>query len=468
MIENNATFDFYDLSVIFNPKNFNNITNDIIIKNVTIDSRKVTEGSLFIALKGEHIDGHSKIEEAFQNGAVLCFAEKNWIEHNSSILDKYPIVITDDNIDALGLLAQYHRNRFDFPIIAVCGSNGKTTTKEMIAKVLSQKYNVLKTYENYNNQIGVPLMLLSINKSYNMAVLELGTNQPGEIYKLGKITKPTHALVTNIGKEHLEFLIDLDGVEMEETAIFGEVRSGGFAFINYDDERLKLYGHVLDKFMTYGEHKDAQLNAEIKLNNNLNPKIIFNYEKNTFEINLKTIGIASAKNAISAVAVGLHFGLSFEQITNALEDFTPLLNHGYGRMALENFGKYNIINDCYNANPSSIEIALKTLQLLPEYNKKISVLGDMRELGDSSIEEHRNVIDLASSISDIVLLIGEEMSKAFEMYEFDNNVILFDSKENLVNFLFDIIEENSYILIKGSRGMKMEEIIYLFKSKISN
>jgi UDP-N-acetylmuramoyl-tripeptide--D-alanyl-D-alanine ligase len=459
MIQNQASFDYNDLVVIFGEENLVNVSNSISTIDVVIDSRLVKQGSIFVALKGEKLDAHEKINDAFISDAALCIVSQEWYDNNKNNFQNNSFIKVNDTLIALGKLATYHRNRFSYPIIAVGGSNGKTSTKEMIACVLNEKFRVLKTYENFNNLLGVPLMLLSMNENYDVVVLELGTNQPGEMFELGKICKPDNVIITNIGKEHLEFLIDIDGVELEETSILGEVRSGGFAFINYDDERLKRYGHILDKFLTFGTDKDAGVVAEIELDDNLQPTIKLKYEDRELSVNLKTFGIGSAKNAIAAAAVAFKFELSNEEIKRGLEKFEPLLSKSYGRMAVENYGNLTIINDCYNANPSSMELALENLKLMKSDRTKVAVLGDMRELGETALEEHHHIIEMASKIADIVCIVGEEMDNAFEMFEFESNVTVFENKEDIANFLDNIIDDGLILLVKGSRGMKMEEVI---------
>ena len=246
MIENLAEFSAFELAVIFDERNLINFDLNNSYKGISIDTRKISENNIFVALKGEKLDSHDKIKEAFDKGAGACIVEKDWYNLNNNEFENYSFIVTKDNVEALGKLANFHRNRFDYPIVAVAGSNGKTTTKEMIAHVLSTKFNVLKTHENFNNLLGVPLMLLTMNENFNIAVLELGTNQPGEIFTLSKMVQPSHVIITNIGKEHLEFLIDLDGVELEETSIFADIRNDGFAFINHDDERLSKYSQIIE------------------------------------------------------------------------------------------------------------------------------------------------------------------------------------------------------------------------------
>jgi UDP-N-acetylmuramoyl-tripeptide--D-alanyl-D-alanine ligase len=461
MIENYAEFSVFELAAIFGERNLINFEDNSLFKGISIDTRKIASNNIFVALKGEKLNGHDKIKEAFDKGASACIVEKGWFETNKYYFGNFNIIITNDNLEALGKLANYHRNRFDYPIVAVAGSNGKTTTKEMIAHVLSSKFNVLKTHENFNNLLGVPLMLLSMNDTYNMAVLELGTNQPGEIFTLSKMVQPSHAIITNIGKEHLEFLIDLDGVEIEETSIFADMRTEGFTFINYDDERLKQYTKIIERFMTYGICEGVSLKAEILLDESLKPNIKFQYDDRSFEVKMNTAGYTSALNAIAATAMAIHFELNNEEIISALESFQSLLFHGYGRMAIEKIRDFTLINDCYNANPSSMIAALENLSNAKTTGKKIAVLGDMRELGDSASEEHIAILKQASGVSDLVFIHGNEFYNSFCTLNTLENITFFLSKVELASHLKKITNENDIVLVKGSRGMKMEEIISL-------
>jgi UDP-N-acetylmuramoyl-tripeptide--D-alanyl-D-alanine ligase len=459
MIENYAECNVFALAVIFGEKNLINIDYNSTFKGISIDTRKIAANNIFIALKGEKLNGHDKINEAFDKGASVCIIEKEWYDLNKNDLENFRLIISNDNVEALGKLANFHRQRFDYPIVAVAGSNGKTTTKEMIAHVLSVKFNVLKTHENFNNLLGVPLMLLTMNDTFNLAVLELGTNQPGEIFSLTKMVQPTHVIITNIGKEHLEFLIDLDGVELEETSIFTDIRNDGFVFINYDDDRLKKYTKIIENYMTYGIGEGVALKADISLDESLKPIIQFKYEERSFGVQMNTAGYTSALNAIAATAIGFHFGLNDEEITLALESFQPLLFHGYGRMAIENIRNFTLINDCYNANPSSMCAALENLSNAKTQGKKIAVLGDMRELGDSAPTEHIEMLKQASVVSDFVYITGNEFYKAFCSLNSFENILFFDSKTELADKLKNMIKANDIILVKGSRGMKMEEVI---------
>jgi UDP-N-acetylmuramoyl-tripeptide--D-alanyl-D-alanine ligase len=466
MIENTASFTTTELRAILDKSEFHNLNESKLFTGVSIDTRTVKQGNAFVAMKGEKIDSHTLIDRAFEAGAEVCFVERNSMSEIQIEIGNRPIIVSDDNIEVLGELASFHRMKFNIPIVAITGSNGKTTTKEMIADVLATKYNVLRTYENFNNLLGVPLMLLSMNNSYDLAVLELGTNQSGEIYRLGEIVRPTHALITNIGREHLEFLLDLDGVELEETYIFAHVRSEGFAFVNYDDTRLKLYGHVLQKFMTFGTHENAELRASIILDNDMKPILDFDHDDKKFSVNMQTIGLGSAYNAIGATAVGIHFGVETELVKSALEKFTAPLYHGYGRMAIETHSDIKIINDCYNANPESMIIALSTLSKFPGEGKKVAVLGDMRELGEWSEQEHKDILKLASESADLVYLTGDEFAKAYSEHSQMYPNVQHSSKSEIAQKLKDTLKSGDIVLVKASRGVTLETVISDLKNLI--
>ena len=463
MLKNKAPFSELELAVIFGENNLHNINEDFNASGVVIDTRILEPGNIFAALKGENIDGHDLIEQAFISGASACIIEKVYFEE---IIGKFPdksFIVTNDNIEALGKLANHHRRRFEYPVMGVGGANGKTTTKEMIATVLSEEFRVLKTYGNYNNKIGVPLMLLQMSDEYDIAILEIGTNTPGEIYDLSNIVEPTHALITNIGKEHLEFLIDLDGVELEETYLFAKVRSDGFAFVNYDDVRLKLYGHVLGRFITYGIDEHAQFRCEYTLNDELNPIVTVMKPEGNFIVNMQTVGYASALNAIAAIAVGDYFGVESDKIIKSLENFEPLEgSSGYGRMALSEINGIRIINDTYNANPDSMSAALKNLEMIKIKGRKYAVLGDMRELGIAAPQEHYNIIEIGLSVSDKVLVTGYEMIAASKRFNSDK-LMTFSSNEIIAEYLKNNLLPGDCVLVKGSRGMKMEEVIINLK-----
>lgn len=442
-----VNFSFEDLYILFGKESLNNFTKDTFITKISTDTRSIQNGDSFIAIKGENLDGHSYIDNAIEKGANLIISEE-------VLKIDQPYIKVKNSIEALGKLANYHRKRFKYPVIAIAGSNGKTTTKEITSLVLSKKYKVLKTEKNYNNKIGTAFTLLNLSDAYNIAVIEIGTSEPGEIFYLSKIVEPTHSLITNIGKEHLEFLIDLDGVEMEETALFAwSKKNNAYTFINVDDPRLKKYVKVLEKRITYGENDDA--NVKLSFDNAINSNLNLKYEGEQIDVKLQNPGYSNIINSTAAASIGFWLDVPKEKIKEALEEYYPS-DDGYARLKIQNIRDYTVINDTYNANPESMEEALNVLANQPS-KTKIAVLGDMRELGESSDIEHQNILKLANEKADLVFLFGEEFRSAND--KINSNSICFESKEYLAKELKQKINPETCILFKGSRGLKIEEII---------
>lgn len=433
-----------------------------IFKDISIDTRTIKPGEAFIAIKGEHFDGHNFLDIAFKKGSPIAFVEEDWfIKHSPT---DYPLVVVKDTRKVLGEIANFHRNKFDIPIIAIAGSNGKTTTKDFVAHMLSQKFNVLKTEGNLNNQIGVPLTLLKLNTFHDFAVIEIGTNKPGEIAYLTDIVEPNFGLITNIGKEHLEFFIDLDGVEQEETTLFGYlIRKDGLIFLNIDDKRLAKYSCILGKYITYGTTEGAYVHADIVYDDYLFPKITYNCEGKKLVAKLKTQGISPALCSIPAVAVSLYFELGETEIIAGLESFELDSSKFYGRMLIKNINGITIINDTYNANPSSMELALKTVELMNSLGRKIGIFGDMKELGDSSLNEHKELILKANNFFDRVVIFGQEMESAFfSIKNPPKNVTYFAEKNDIVSFLKQYSRPKDVVLFKASRDVQLEEVVQSF------
>lgn len=459
-MNNSAKFTSNELIAIFGYQNCHFVTN-FTSHSVQTDTRTMQGNSLFVALKGENHDSHNYIDDAIAKGAICLVVEKDWFDCNKDKYKNINFIATKNTIKALGKLANFHRSRFDIDIIAVAGSNGKTTTKEMIAQVLSTQYKVLKTLKNYNNQIGVPLTLFQLDETIQKAVIEIGTNEPGEIYLLSEILAPTAGVITNIGKEHLQGFLDLDGVEAEETSLYAYLKkSDSVAFVNMDDERLNQYLPLFDNVFTYGQNEknEYNLNAKITINPNLTTKLDFNNQEIGFEINLKAQGLNYAYNSIPAVAVGLFYKVPIEKIIQALEQFQPDTSQNYGRMVFMQNNGITILNDTYNANPNSTSLALDTLDLINS-GRKIAVLGDMLELGESTIQEHIELLRKASKVADYVLLFGPNYQSALKSFGEQNNIQHFEQKEDLIALLQKLIEPNTTILVKGSRGMKMEQVV---------
>ena len=470
MLPNKAEFNKADVLSIFNDSDCINFAGYDNCSGVSIDTRDLAAGNIFVALVGENQDGHNRVAEAFDKGASACVVNRNWHEANAELVKDKPIIIVDDTLHALAKFGNYHRNRFSIPIVAIGGANGKTTTKEITAHLLAQKFNILKTHENFNNQLGAPLMLMQLTEEHQAAVLEIGTSEPGEIFILANMVEPNLGLITNIGKEHLEKLIDLDGVELEETALFAYLaKSGGICLINSEDERLIKYRPVIPKFFSYGNHDEANLKSKIELDNKLSPTILFELDGENIEVKLKTNGYTTALNSVAAASVALQFGMTLSEIKLGLESYqnTGSFAHSYGRMSVEEFGEALIINDCYNANPDSMAAALNNLALIKCSGSKFAILGDMREMGDATEEVHNDILKSAIEKADKVYLYGDSFAKAAESNP-NEKVRAFASHEELCENLLDIAQsKNDVYLVKGSRSMKMEKVVDYIKNKLS-
>lgn len=464
-MKNTATFNLLELKSALSAIDFINFENEINVSGVSTDSRTLEKNNIFIALKGVVFDGHDSLADAFKKEASAAIISENWFKNHKNNID-FPVIVVKDTLKALAELAFFHRIRFNFPVIAVAGSNGKTSTKELIASVLSQRYKVLKTYKNLNNQIGVPLTMLQFDNTHQAAVVEIGTNSPGEISLLSELLKPDLGVITNIGKEHLEQLIDLEQVEIEETFLFGNLmKTGGVCFINCDDQRLAKYKNILKNSITYGTDKSQKndFNVEIELKNDLKPSLYFNINDENFVANLNAVGYAIALNATAAIPIGAYLGLTGSEIKAGLEAYREnSTEQSYARMALQNIGKFLFLNDCYNANPDSMLMSIKTLLAYKQAKKHIAILGDMFELGEATEEEHSNVLENASNSLYKVLVTGKNMEQAAQKNK-RNNIIYFETLEEIANYMKKLDDiENTVFLLKGSRGMKMENIfLYL-------
>ncbi len=460
-MKNNARFTSIELEAALSKANFINFNKEINVCGVSTDSRTIEKNNIFIALKGDFFDGHNSLESAFENGAIAAIVDEKWLANNKKTY-KFPLISVKNTLKALGELAFFHRIRFNFPIIAIAGSNGKTSTKELISSVLSQRYKVLKTYKNFNNQIGVPLMMLQFDDTYQIAIIEIGTNCPGEIAILSEMLQPNLGLITNIGKEHLEQLIDIEQIEIEETFLFGQLmKNGGTCFINCDDERLARYKNIIQNTITYGtnENTDCDFNVKIAINDTLKPSTTFQINDEKFTANLNAIGYAIALNSTAAIAMGAAFGLSGKEIKKGLESYKEDVETlSYARMILQTYNNFTFLNDCYNANPSSMIMSIKTLSLYKNVNKKIAILGDMFELGEASEQEHYDILSYACKNLDEVIVTGSNMQQAANKIN-KNNIKHFNSTQDIANYLKTLEnKEQSIFLLKGSRGMKMETV----------
>ena len=431
------------------------------ISDVSIDSRKLKEGDLFFAIKGENFDGHNFVDEVISKGASAVVIEKKYLE---KFKDKnYPLVVVEDTTKALGELARIYRDKFNVKVIGLTGSNGKTTTKEMIAEVLSTKFKTLKTEGNLNNNFGVSLNLFRLQKSHQVAVIEMGINHFGEMKTLCEIANPDFGIITNIGTAHIEFLKNREGIAEEKGKLFKYLKEkNGFGFINSDEELIKQQARGFKKKLTFGFNSKADVRGKVlSLNNLAQPVLRVTYRNKSVVINLPTFGIHTAQNALCAAAVGLKFGVSLRKIKSALESFKSYDK----RMQVIDLDGYTIINDAYNANPDSMRMAIQTMKLMNGYFQKLAVLGDMLELGEYSEKYHRELAHyLKENGIQKVFFFGELTKSSFEeALKLELDAKHFDDKKQIADEIKNTLPEGSLILLKGSRKMKMEEIIDYLK-----
>lgn len=404
---------------------------------IDTDTRNIRKGSIFFALKGDNFNGNKFAEDALKNGASFAIIDED-------VYNQHPNTILVNNVlETLQKLAKYHRNQLKIPIISLTGSNGKTTTKELINCVLSKKYKTIATTGNLNNHIGVPLTLLRINPTTQIGIIEMGANHLNEIEFLSNIARPDFGLITNFGKAHLEGFGSVEGVIKAKSELYDFLKAtNGIAFVNSEDA-IQLKQSEGIKTITFN-------NNEIQFIE-VNPFVKVKFKD--ISIQSKLIGKYNYNNIAAAIAIGNYFKVSINDIKNAIENYEPANN----RSQIINKGTLKIILDAYNANPSSMIAALENFSALKDKHK-IVILGDMFELGENSKEEHQQITDLASSLNfDNLILIG----KAFSAIN-AKNALTYTCFEDFKASNKDLNLKNATLLIKGSRGMSLERILNLF------
>ncbi len=421
-----------------------------------IDSRKLKEGMIFFALKGENTDGHNYVIQSQAKKPSLCVVENTWYKKNSRELQKSPLWIVENSEIALQKLANKVRNISNIPVFALTGTNGKTSTRSMIVEVLSKKFKTLSTIGNLNNHLGLPLSLLHLDENHEIAVLEMGTNHFGEIKFLCDIAKPNYGLITNIGRGHTEFLKNQAGVAKAKEELFLAIPEEGTIFLNGDDKFICSMNYGTEKFIKYGiDSQNLDYKATIKSIDSLGRTTIS--INNEIEIKLQISGIYQAYNALAAISVGHYFEIDYTKIKDALENFKGVSN----RFGVKNY-KFKIIDDTYNANPESTLAAIKTLSKIQSNGNKYFILGDMLELGNEKEKFHREMgKEIANSEIDYFFTHGK--LTAYANTESQNsghkNSIHFNTKKEIIDLLNKQLTKDDIILFKGSRGSRMEEII---------
>jgi UDP-N-acetylmuramoyl-tripeptide--D-alanyl-D-alanine ligase len=414
--------------------------------NICTDSRAVKKGDLFFALKGESFDGNKYASGALASGAAYAIID------NPDFKESDQYIVVEDVLKALQDLAAYHRNKFDIPVLGLTGSNGKTTTKELMAAILSQGYKVHATKGNFNNHIGVPLTLLSMPPDSELAVIEMGANHPLEIEFLCKIAQPTHGLVTNVGKAHLEGFGSFEGVCKTKAELYQWLaQTNGTTFVNTNEPFLDDLSEMVKKKIHYGDHTTPPLAKLIRASSPYVKLFIFNKET-PVEVETNLVGAYNYNNILTAIAIGKYFNISSESIKMALENYTPQNNRSQVLEKDDN----TFIMDAYNANPVSMEKALLSFsEMKNEGGEKIAIIGDMLELGDVSEAEHQKIVSLTATLHiDQMVFVGEEFGKVTNA---SNQLHFMDSSETKRWFS----EQNFkkiLVLLKGSRAIKLEII----------
>jgi len=427
---------------------------------VSIDSRLVKKGNLFVAIRGVNVDGHDFISEAVHRGAVgIVVSKKRMPRPPASLM----VMRVSDTTQALGQLAHAHRMRFQIPVIAVTGSAGKTTTKEMIAGALSPRYRVLRNKGSFNNFWGVPLTLLRLSSRHDVAVVELGTSRLGEISYLSKIVRPTVAVLTNIGPAHLEGLQSVENVYREKRSIFQGLEPDGTIVLNADDRFLSSMRRMKRKIWCYGVKKKADVTArEIILDARGRTCFLVN---GCHAVCLKTPVWDNVLNALAAVCCARLLGLSFREILTGLEK----VRFRQGRQQVERINSLTVINDSYNANPVSFRSALFTLDRFPAKGRRILVCGDMLELGAETKVLHRELGRLIAQLHvDMVFAFGSSMAvcaKEIKKYDRKKAISIYDKITALNRRLVKTILPGDVILVKGSHGMRLDRVVSFLKKR---
>ncbi|MEI6138529.1 MAG: UDP-N-acetylmuramoyl-tripeptide--D-alanyl-D-alanine ligase [Mariniphaga sp.] len=412
---------------------------------ISTDSRAIEQGSLFFALKGDQFNGNIYAGSALEKGAAFAVIDEAEYQLN----DRF--ILVDNVLNTLQELASYHRLQLGLPVIAITGTNGKTTTKELVTAVLSKKFRVAATRGNLNNHIGLPLTLLSMNRSTEMGVVEMGANHPGEIAALCDISLPDFGLITNVGKAHLEGFGSFEGVKKTKAELYRFIESKcGNVFLNSSNEHLKTMAGAVDQICYRTGRVGEGIEGEIVQSS---PFLVFQakFQKGWLYIKTNLAGGYNLENALAAVCIGNYFGVDPLDIKAAIEEYKPSNNRSQFITTTHN----KVLMDAYNANPTSMDAAIENF-ITFEQKPKAVILGDMFELGESAHEEHQKIVDKLEQLDfDLILLTGKE----FFHCNASEKILKFKDNVQLISYIQKVKPEGYLFLVKGSRGMKLEEVV---------
>ena len=427
---------------------------NVSVHGTVRDNRGVESGNLFLCIRGARVDGHTFANDAFERGAACALAEQAIPDANG------PYVIVESTLEAVKTLGAYYRELFNIPVIGITGSVGKTTAKEMVAAVLGEKFNVLKTPENLNNELGVPLTLLSLDTAHEAAVIEMGISDFGEMSRLAMMVRPDIFIMTKIGYAHLDNLGDLDGVLKAKTEAFAYMNPAtGIGVLNGDDDRLWNFDPGMRK-ITFGLGKRNDYRAENVYTEDKGViKCDIVHDKSRYHVTIPAFGEHLAHTALSAAVVGDLLGMTSDEIARGLRSYAPVGS----RANVTDTGFVTVIADCYNANPSSVKPALEALSKLS--GRRVAILGDMMELGDQADELHRETGAFAQDCGlDLLICCGDKAKLLYEGYVSSggNAARYYPNKQELIGALPDLIEKGDTVLVKASNSMRFEEVVAYF------
>ena len=411
-------------------------------KGICTDTRKIEKGTIFFALKGDNFNGNKYAQQALNDGCDLAVVDEKEFAVNEKC------ILVESVLKTLQDLANLRRKQFNIPVIGITGSNGKTTTKELIGEVLSQKYNVLMTQGNLNNHLGVPFTLLNLNATHQIAIIEMGANKPNDIKELVEIAEPTHGIITNIGTAHIEGFGSYEGVLKTKLELYDFIgRTKGHVFVNNDDKVL-MSNLPNVTYSTYSTNNGADVIGELV---ELTPFVNFKWKTNNYQSNIiKTnlVGGYNFTNFLASICIGNYFEVPNDKINFALSNYQPSNN----RSQVTKTNRNTLIVDCYNANPTSMQSALESF-LMINHSNKLAVLGDMLELGNVSEKEHQNIVNWLNENNIETILVGKEFSKIKSKFKTFESVQQLKDELNLDDL------NNQLILLKGSRGIALEKLI---------
>ncbi|MCY6483715.1 UDP-N-acetylmuramoyl-tripeptide--D-alanyl-D-alanine ligase [Clostridium aestuarii] len=427
---------------------------------LSTDTRKLRNNSIFVALRGENFNGNDYVKEASEKGANLCIVDQ--IKFNPDELKgNTSIILVEDTKQALLSLAEYYRSKLNVKVIGITGSTGKTSTKDLLAAFLSSKFKVFKTKGNFNNEIGLPLMIFELDNTYDIAVLEMGMSDLGEIHRLAKVARPDVAIITNVGISHIENLKTRENILKAKMEITDYFNDNNILIINIENDLLSSIPSDKYKVVKVGFNKESDYKADNVTLNQSFIEFVVSDDNNEEEFHIDIPGKHNILNALLGIAAGKILGIEYEEMKSGIKNLSVTSM----RLDIIKNEKITIIDDCYNASPDSMKAALDVMNSI-EGKRKIAVLGTMKELGDKANESHKLIAEYASKQGvDILVTIGEFNDAYREGFKNDKGFKSFENNNNASEFLLNNTNNGDVILVKASRSMKFESIVNKLKAE---